>query len=623
MGYNAMQDRKSARLAVSLASAIFASLPGWAWAADSSEDIVVVATGVPQDRDTAGQAITLIDKKTIETRQAVSLAELLATTPGVTFSRNGGPGALTSVRIRGAEDRHTLTLIDGVRINDPTSTGGAFDFGNLFSLVVDHVEVLRGPNSVPWGSDAIGGVVDVVTNPVTEQLSASARAEYGYKDAVNLAAHVSGTSGPASVSLGGGYFRDEGVSAARVGTERDGYRQYALAGKLSIAIGADANLDFRAYYADSEREIDGFPAPFFALADTTDLTRTKELTAYAGGRFTLFEGAFRNRLGFTMTDVNRDDRFRGAVQRVEYTGDADIVGGVRAVFGAEHVFSRSKDSSGRHSNRSDSGYAQFVLTPVSQVTLTGGLRVDDYRTYGTKTTFAANAAWRPIGSTTVRASYAEGFKAPTLYQLFGPYGNETLQPETAQSYEVGVEQRLVGGRMILGLTAFERDIVNQVDFISCGSLTTGICANRPFGVYANIGRTRARGAEATISLRPTDRLTMDMNYTYVDAEDRQTGLPLLRRPDHSVNMSVDWEMVKDVLRVGTSVQNVAGRDDFIGFSRGTLDGYTVASIRASVALGEYYELYGRVENLFDEEYENVSGYGTVGRSAFVGVRAKL
>lgn len=617
-----MQYRNFSLAGASLAGILCLFAPASA-SADASGDIIVTATGVPQDRDTAGQAITIIDRAMIETRQAVSLAELLATTPGVTYSRNGGPGGLTSVRIRGAEDRHTLTLIDGVRINDPTSTGGAFDFGNLLALVIDHVEVLRGPNSVPWGSDAIGGVVDVVTSPITEQLSASAGAEYGYKDSVKLAGHVSGTSGPISASLGGGYFRDDGISAYRFGTERDGYRQYAVTGKLGIAIGPDAGLDLRAYYADSERSIDGFPPPFFAFSDTADVARTKELTAYAGAHFTLLDGAFRNRLGFTLTDVNRDDSFLGAVQRMEYRGDADIVKGVRAVFGAEHVFSRSKGSSGRHSTRSDSGFAQLVLTPVDEITLTGGVRVDDYRTYGTKTTFAANAAWRPTGATIVRASYAEGFKAPSLYQLFGPFGNTTLQPETAKSYEVGVEQRLVDGRVSLGVTLFERDIINQVDFVSCFGQTTVICTNRPFGVYDNVGRTRAQGIEATVRLRPTDRLTMDANYTYTDAEDRQTGLPLLRRPDHSVNASVDWEAVRDVLRVGATVQSVAGSADFIGFSRGMLDGYTIASVRASVSINQHLELYGRVENLFDEKYQIVSDYGTVGRAAFIGVRAKL
>ena len=195
--------------------------------AEMPADIVVTALGVPQDRDTTGQSVTVIDRATIERRQSVSLTDLLATTPGITYSRSGGPGSLAAVRIRGGEDRHTLTLINGVRINDPTSTGGAFDFGNLLSLVVDRVEVLRGPNSVPWGSDAIAGVVNISTAVPTERLSARAQAEYGYNDAINAAASIGGAAGPVSASLSGGYSHDYGVSALCFGLEDDGYHQYA------------------------------------------------------------------------------------------------------------------------------------------------------------------------------------------------------------------------------------------------------------------------------------------------------------------------------------------------------------------------------------------------------------
>jgi len=633
-----MDYRKLVLSGACSAAIALALAPVSAWAEDADAEIVVTATGAPQERDTAGQAITVISSDMIETRQAVSLAELLATTPGVTYSRSGGPGGLTAVRIRGAEDSHTLTLIDGVRINDPSSTGGSFDFGNLLSLVVDHVEVLRGANSVPWGSQAIGGVVNISTEAPTQDLSARASAEYGYKDAVNLAGHVSGTSGPVSASLGGGYFRDDGVSAYRFGTERDGYRQYALTGRVGIAIGPDAGLDFRAYYADSRRDSDGFPPPDYLFADTPGYATTKELVAYAGAHFGLLDGALSNRLSFTLTNVDRDlfdtvdpfnnGLFRGVVQRIEYRGDAEITKGIRAVFGAEHEFSRVKDGFTRNSTTADSGFAQLVLTPVRQITLTGGIRVDDYRTYGTKTTFAANAAWRPTDSLTLRANYSEGFKAPSLYQLYSFYGNSALLPETSRNYEVGAEQRLIGGRAVVGLTLFQRDTTNLIDFLSCFGLTTGACAGRPNGlfdgVYANVGRARAQGVEATLLVRPVDGLTMEANYTYADSEDRLTGLRLLRRPQHSFNASVDWEAVKDV-KLGATVHSMSSSEDidYQTFAPTTLGAYTLVGLRASVAIGEHYELYGRVENLFDEKYEMVSGYGTVGRAAFVGVRAKL
>lgn len=606
-----------------------------AWAAETDGDIVVTATGVPQDRADAGQAITLITRDEIEARQTVSLSDLLATVPGVGATRSGGPGGLTAVRIRGAEDRHTLVLIDGVRINDPSSTGGAFDFGNLLSLTVDHVEVLRGANSVPWGSQAIGGIVNISTMPATQDIHARAYAEYGYKNAVNTAVNVSGGAGAVTTSFTGGYFTDDGVSAYRNGTERDGYRQVALAGQVGVALSETAGLDFRAYFADSRRDIDGFPAPLFVFADTPDYAKTREFVVYAGAHASLFDGAFRNRIDFTQTAVDRDNFqptssfgpitsfARGIVQRVEYRGDADLTKGVRAIFGAEHEFSRINNGA-RSSTQSTSGYGELVLTPISRVTVTGGVRIDDYRTYGTKTIFAANLAWRATDTTTVRAAYSEGFKAPSLYQLYSFYGTPGLQPETAKSYEVGVEQKFWQGRVSLGATAFQRDSVNLIDFFNCFGSGNPQCRVQPNGFYYNVGRARSRGVEVTATVRPTDQVTIEANYTYSDSKDRATDLRLLRRPSDLFNLIADWKTPIGIT-LGTTVQVVGESDDidFQTFSRTRLKGYTLVALRASVPVGERLELYGRVENVGDERYEAVSGYGTVGRAGFIGARVKL
>jgi vitamin B12 transporter len=237
---------------------------------------------------------------------------------------------------------------------------------------------------------------------------------------------------------------------------------------------------------------------------------------------------------------------------------------------------------------------------------------------------SANAAWRPSTNTTIRASYGEGFKAPTLFQLFSFFGNTTLNPETAKSYDVGVEQRLIDGALTVGVTAFLRNTGNQIDFISCFGRTTGICTNRPFGTYDNVKRSRAKGIEAFLRLRPAEGLTVEANYSYIDSKDRTTGLTLLRRPKHSVNASIDWD-ARAWLKLGASVQSVSDSfdSDFQTFSRTSLDGYALVGLRAAVPIGDHFEFYGRIENLLDTRYETVSGYGTLGRNAHVGVRAKF
>ncbi len=599
----------------------------------ATNDIVVTAVGAQQTVDQTGQAITRIDRALIEARQTTSVSELLSTTSGVTVSRNGGPGQPTAVRIRGAEGDQTLVLIDGVRVNDPSAVGGGFDFGNLLTGNIDRIEVLRGPNSVPWGSQAIGGVVNIVTARPMESFDASLTAEYGYSNAKKLVGNVRGGFGPVRASLGGGWFEDDGISAFKFGTERDGYRQYAANGRVEIDLSPDVSIDLRGNYADSRVGFDGFPPPAFSFADTTGYSTTKQAFGYAGINAALFDGAMKNRLAFTISDTRRasfssatatPSRFKGRSERFEYQGDATVAAGLRAVFGIENETTRFNNGTTTVSTGVTSGYAQLIANPADALTLTGGVRIDSHRTYGTKATFSANAAWHVGSGTILRASYGEGFKAPTLFQLFSNFGNTALKPETAQSYDLGIEQSLVEGTLKIGATLFHRDTTNQIDFFSCFGVTAPVCASRPNGVYDNIARTRAQGVETFVELRPSRTLVLNANYTLTDAKNRLTGIDLLRRPRHSVNANIDWTP-RDWVRLGASVQTVSdSRDsDFRTFSPTSLDGYTLVGLRAAVSLGQQFEIYGRVDNLTDTVYETVSGYGTAGRNAHVGVRVKL
>ncbi|AYJ85992.1 TonB-dependent receptor [Sphingomonas paeninsulae] len=640
-------QRKNSVIRFKYAVAAIALLPVSAFAEDantaSDSNIVVTATGAAEEADQSGQAITVLDKATIDARQYQAVSDLLSTTPGVTVTRNGGIGQPTAVRIRGAEDTQTLVLIDGVRVNDPTSPGGAFDFGNLLTGNIDHIEVLRGPNSVPWGSQALGGVVNIVTAPIPDALGGSLRAEYGYKNSKQVVGQLGGKSGIFSASLGGGYFDDDGISAFKGGTERDGYRQYAANGRVGVAFSDTINLDLRANYADSRVDYDGYQSTFpYSFTDTADYAKTQQIFGYAGLNVALFDGALKNRLAFTINDTHRDNFepafgsapsfvARGRVERYEYQGDATITDAVRAVFGLEHENSRFFDGFSTERTNLESGYLQAILKPIESLTVTGGVRVDDHKTYGTKVTFSANAAWRVGSGTVIRASYGEGFKAPTLYQVYGAYGKPAfdgtqalapLQPETAKSYDIGVEQSVIDGTLKVGATAFRRDTRNQIDFVFCAS--TSLCSQRPSGYYDNTARTRSQGVEVFVEARPTSHLTFTANYSLIDAKNRLTGETLLRRPKHNINASIDWN-AWDRVNLGASVQTVSDSNDsdFQTFMPTTLDGYTIATIRASVPIGDRFEVFGRIENLFDAKYEVVSGYGTFGRNAHVGVRVKI
>jgi len=603
-------------------------------------ELVVTASRVAQPASEIGQAVTVIDRAEIERRQTVVVSDLLATTPGVTVTRNGTLGALTGVRIRGAESDQTLVVIDGVRVNDPASTGGGFDFGNLLSSSVERIEVLRGPNSVPWGSQAIGGVVNIITAAPAEGVQARANAEYGYADSMFASAGVSGKSGPVSGSLTGGYLKTDGISSAASGTERDGYRQYGATGRLGVEFAPGIGLDLRGYFADSKVEIDdGFDPETFVVADSLAYGTTQELYGYAGLHANFADGRFNNRVAFTIADINRDNFSqpggdvsfigRGRSERYEYQGDFRPLDQVRVVAGIERENSRFNDGFTFADTGITSVYGQLIVKPLDILTITGGVRNDDHEDFGSRTTFGANAALALRTGTTVRASYGEGFKAPTLYQLFSAYGNRDLDPETARNFDVGVEQAFLGDRGRAGVTYFNRRTRNQIDFRNCSAAeqaTAGsICVDRPFGVYDNVARAEADGVEFTLALRPVDALTLTANYSYIHTENRAIGAnfgnDLARRPKQTASVNADYRFAFG-LSVGGTVTMVGDSfDDAANTTR--LDGYALASVRTEVPIDDRIALYGRVDNLTDARYQTIAGYGNYGRAAYGGVRLRL
>lgn len=598
--------------------------------AQTDDEIVVTAAGIEQSRDEVGQAITIIDADTIRTRQAIDVVDLLATTPGVRFNRNGTVGAQTGVSLRGAETTQTLVLIDGVKVNDPSGIGDGYDFGPLLTGNIRRIEVLRGSNSVVHGSQAIGGVVNIMTGVPAEGFGANASAEYGYADTFSAKADVSGTAGIASGGVGAAYFRTDGISSAANGTERDGTENIAANARLKLTFSDNLSLDLRGYYIHADLDVDGFPAPTYALADTPEVAITDQYVGYAGLNLALLDGKLTNRAAVTWMRNDRDYYsargadvdygYSGTNLRFEYEGVYAPVDQAKLVFGYEHE-RPDYDYFGFGSTTSakiniDSVYALAIVKPFTGLAVTGGLRHDDHSQFGGATTVGANANYSPNGgATNVRLSYGEGFKAPSLYQLYDSWsGNAALTPERSKSYDVGFDQRLDGGRAVLSVTAFRRDTRNQINY-----------DNDTFR-YGNLDRTRAKGVEASIALKPVDALTVTAAYSYVDARDRSAGSAnfgnrLARRAADAVSVSADYVWPFG-LSTGATITMVGDSFDNAANTR-RLDGYALAGVRASFPVGEHLEVYGRVDNLTDENYQTAYGYGTYGRAAYGGVRVRF
>ncbi|KTE14336.1 TonB-dependent receptor plug domain-containing protein [Sphingopyxis sp. H115] len=606
--------------------ALATATPAFAETADSDE-IVVTASGIEQPRDQVGQAITIIDADTIEKRQTVDIVDLLATTPGIRFNRTGSTGSVASVSIRGAETTQTLVLIDGVKVNDPSGIGDGYDFGHLLTSNIRRIEVLRGSNSVVHGSQAIGGVVNLMTATPAEGFSANASAEYGYSDTLSAKADVSGTAGPISGGIGAAYFRTDGISSAAVGTERDGYENFSGNARIKVALGDALSLDLRGYYITSDLDYDSF---FGAPADSGDVAKLDQYVGYAGLNLGLFDGRFNSRAAVTWMRNERDYFFvrgtdpdygyKGTNLRFEYQGVVTPADSAKLVFGYEHErpdydFFGFGSTDSQKANI-DSVYALGIVQPLAGLSLTGGVRHDDHSQFGGATTFGANANYSPNdGETNIRLSYGEGFKAPSLYQLYDSFsGNAALRPEQSKSYDIGLDQRLADGRALVSVTAFLRNTTDQINY-----------DNATF-TYGNIDRTRTKGVEATLALRPVDALNVTASYSYIDARDRSgrpafDGKRLPRRAAHAVSLSADYDWSFG-LSTGATITMVG--DSFDDAANAVpLDGDALAGIRASFPVGGHFEIYGRVDNLFDADYATAFHYGTYGRAAYGGVRARF
>lgn len=638
--------------AVAASSTASADEAAHAVAADA-DSIVVTATRAPLTLDEIPSSVAVLDKATIDRAQDIGVTELLLRTPGISVSRNGGYGTSTSLRIRGAESEHTVTVIDGVKLNDPSSTGGGFNFANLLAGDIDRIEVLRGPQSILWGSQAIGGVINIVTASPEKTLEGSFDLEAGSRETVNARAAIGGRTGPLAWRIGGQRFATDGISShARAfgGTERDGYRNTNVSGRAELALADNVSAEVRGYYSSGRVEFDGFNT------DSNDYGQNKEFVGYAGLNFDLVGGRFRNRIAYAYTDTNRDnfnpDRERprsfeadGKNKRWEYQGSFDVSDRITAIFGAENERSnfRSRSPSAslgvpvpdfvRGKAELTSAYGQLSIEPVDGLTLNGGVRYDDHSRYGGQTLFAAGGVWRLPTGTVLRASYGEGFKAPGLYQLFSEYGNVGLDPEEAHGWEAGVEQHLFGDKLVVGATWFDRTTTNQIIYNGCSSPTTDpLCtvpgSNPPtprFGYYLNVARSEAHGVEAAAALN-LGGLTLDGNYSWIVAEDRSEdsanfGNWLPRRPRHSANASASYAFGFG-LELGAALRWSGKSYDNASNAR-RLDDYTLVDLRAEVALSDAVKLFARAENLFDEQYMTAYRYGSLGRSIYAGVRGRF
>lgn len=628
---------------------ISVTLPTPAFADDSPDDsIVVTALRTPVAADRVSSSVTVLDEAAIVENQPIALTDILLRTPGISLSRNGGYGTATSLRIRGADSGQTVMVLDGMRLSDPSSTAGGFGFANLMLDDAERIEILRGPQSILWGSDAIGGVVNVTTRKPEKPLEGSFAAEGGSHDTFSARAGVGGTSDAVDWRLSGSTFTTGGISARANGTEADGYRRSAASGNVTVRLAPQVSLDLRGYYSGARNDFDGY------AGDTLSFGLTKEWSGYAGLNFALLDGHFTNRLAAmqSVTDRENYDPARdvrplnfdahGRVRRFEYQGTYSFSDAIQLLFGAEREEQRMTTASPSNSTAAyaktphkadtNSVYGQLRVTPVTGLTLDGGVRYDHQSRFGGNTVVSGGAAYTPNGGATVlRASYSEGYKAPSLYQLFSAYGVTDLGPEKAKGWEVGAEQSL-GQILRVSATWFGRDTGNLIDFAYCPTSGTlpdacyvqGTTTTR-FGYYANVDKSHAQGLELAGSAR-WRVLFAEANYSWIEAEDRTPdssnyGRQLARVPRHLANAEAGVELPSGLR--GSVTARYSGRTFDSASGATELDGYWLFDLRAQWPVMDRLMLQGRVENLVEKSYQTASGYGALGRTFYVGLRSRF
>ncbi|MBM4228952.1 MAG: TonB-dependent receptor [Gammaproteobacteria bacterium] len=622
----------------------------------ASEVVVVSAARVPVPVSTIGSGTTVITRAEIERRNPRFVSDLLRDVPGVAVTRNGGPGSQTQVRVRGAEGNHVLVLIDGVEAND-FSQADEFDFAHLTVSDIERIEVVRGPQSSLWGSDALAGVINIITRDAVRPLEVDGSVETGSFGTERGALSLGGARGTVRGRVGLSYFETGGINIARRGAEDDGYRNAAANFKFGWRPMETFKLDLHGRLTDSESAFDGID-PDTGLRTDIDAT-TDVVQAYVGGRAELatFDHLWTHALigGWTKLDNAARDptdfgdrRNEGRKYSLDYQSTFRLE--TAPLVPVAHVLTLAVDYDMEEFNqrgpvsffgdpnqdrrRHTLGYVvEYRATVYRDSTLGITGRWDDNSNIPDIGTWRALFSQQfPTLGTTLSAVYATGQKAPTFTERYGfsnggflPFvGNASLQPERSQGYELGLRQIFLQERASASVTYFNEHLFDEIDgFFFDPDRFVLTAVNRS-------GSSKRRGVEFAGGWRLLQGLNLNAGYTWLDATEIRSGLRKdeIRRPHDQATLSLNWQDASGRLVLDTHL-NYAGDSRDLTFLPPTYDGLTTLEARTLVGVSASWQfmprvaLTARLENLFDDDYEEVFDFQTEGVSGYLGLRFAL
>lgn len=588
------------------------------------EEVVVTASRLEEQVKYSPDSITVITKEEIQKAGKETVIDVLRETPGVYISQNGKFGGSASIFLRGTNNAHTLIMIDGIKVGDPMATDGRISISDLPTDNIERIEVIRGAQSVLYGSDAIGGVINIITKKGKGKPAVSFSAEAGSFETFRENLGVRGANDKVSYAASVSRLDTKGVSKAAEdlgNTEQDYYHNTNFSARLNAKLTEKLKAGFMASHSESSMDYDnpGVDADKVQDTDITTVSTNLDHDILDWWQQIIKLGATQTKREYTANGAF-DSTYKGTIKSASwqhnfFLKDVDVL-----TAGFDYL-EESGDSQSLWGNISEkkvdtrSFFIQNKLTPLQGLSVTLGARHDDHETAGGENTYKAALAYffDPTG-TKIRGSYGTGFHAPSLYQLYSAFGDRNLKPEESKGYDIGLEQELLNRKVLISITYFETDIEDLIDW------------NWVTWKYYNVGKAETKGWETAVSYKPLDWLSVDLNYTYTDAKDRtpggaNEGKYLIYRPKHKASASVNIKP-SEKLNLNINAQHV-GRRYRNANNADEMPAYTLLNLFATYDLTKNLQLFGRVDNVTDKNYESIYQYGEPGIGVYGGIRVNF
>lgn len=578
------------------------------------ENITIRSTRIPAGAKDIGSSLYIISEDQIKARGFKDAIDAISSAPGVTSKQNGSFGGVGTIRIRGASSSQTLVLVDGVPVNDSSSPAGGYNFEYLNTSNIQSIEVLKGSQSTLWGSDAIGGVINIYTKQ-PESTSFGASAEIGSFGLKRGSADINFAGSNSRFRVSTSKTSVDGISKADEkdgNSEDDGFESesYSMSGSIDLD---SLILKGSLSYMESQVEYDSYG---FAtgVQDGDERSNTDEFIGSISAFFDLFDDKLQNSIFISQSDINRDYYSNGSFsfgaegkrELIRYQGNIEVNEFNKVAFGLESEESKvDVDES-----TIDGSFLLYEFRPNSKITISTGIRNDDHEGFGSKTTRRISGTFKPSDNLIIRSSWGEGFKVPTIFQSTyfccgATSANSSIRPETSTSYDFGFELFFNEMNSNFSITYFDQDINDQINF--------------SFGVggYENIDKVNSEGFEIALDYQISKLMSLYLNYSYIDSVDGN-GSSLFYVAKDSGEAGLIYEPNNSFS--GSIIARYNGSESS---SYGKIDSWIRFDVNGSYKLSGTNELYFRIENLLDEEYQQIFGYGTPERSGFIGLRSKF